>query len=216
MIRTYSKARDGDKKLSESFRVREFACKDGSDKILIDDALVAYLERIRSWAGAPVKITSGYRTPSHNAIIGGAARSKHLEGRAADIIVSGRSIAEVARFAEAIGVPGVERNEDKNYVHLDTRAGRYYWRMSGGRNITVQTFGGKCPYAEPGGSLRRGSAGNGVRWLQWWLKLWGYDVTVDGGYGTKTEAAVRDLQKKRGLTADGIAGEKTRKALKGY
>ncbi len=216
MIRTYSKARDGNIKLSASFTVREFACKDGSDRIIIDDALIAYLQRIRGWAGAEVKITSGYRTPSHNAKIGGAAHSRHLEGRAADIIVSGKSIHEVARFAEAIGVPGVERNEDKNYVHLDTRASRYYWRMSGGRNITVSTFGGKCPYTEPGGSLRRGSAGNGVRWLQFWLKLWGCDIAVDGSFGAKTEAAVRDLQKKRGLTADGIAGTATRAALKGY
>ena len=35
-IKSYSLAKDGEKKLSANFRVREFACKDGSDPIMID------------------------------------------------------------------------------------------------------------------------------------------------------------------------------------
>ena len=151
MIKTYSKARDGNTKLSENFRVGEFACKDGTDLIKIDTALVSILQRIRNWAGASVVISSGYRTPSHNASIGGSSKSKHISGMAADIYIKGRakSITEISKFAEAIGVPGIERNEDANYVHLDTRTVRYYWRRRGGKDITVSTFGGKCPYAEP-------------------------------------------------------------------
>ena len=216
MINIYSRKRDGDAALSPSFHVREFACKDGSDTVLIDTALVALLQRIRNWAGKPVRITSGYRTPSHNAKIGGAANSYHIKGRAADIVIDGKSIAAVAAFAEAIGVGGVERNEDTNYVHIDTRASRYYFRHKGGRNITVSTFGGKCPYSEPKKSLRCGSNGDGVRWLQFWLRLWGCSVSVDGGFGAKTEEAVKSVQRKRGLETDGIAGPKTREALKGF
>ena len=58
MIKTYSKARDGNTKLSENFRVGEFACKDGTDLIRIDLALVSILQRIRNWAGASVKLFS--------------------------------------------------------------------------------------------------------------------------------------------------------------
>ena len=39
-IKEYSRARDGEKKLSPSFRVREFACNDGSDPVMIDEELV--------------------------------------------------------------------------------------------------------------------------------------------------------------------------------
>ena len=216
MVRTYSKKRDGGDSLSGHFRVREFACHDGSDEILIDDRLVDYLERIRNWAGAPVRITSGYRTPAYNKKVGGAGSSYHTKGRAADIVVSGRDIHDVARYAEAIGVPGIECNEDGRYVHIDTRPGRYYWYRRNGRDISVTTFGGKCTYSEPGKNLRRGSEGNDVRWLQFWLRLWLLPVSVDGKFGPKTEQAVRDVQKRRGLKEDGIAGAKTRSALKGY
>lgn len=218
MIKTYSKKRDGNAALSSSFHVKEFACKDGSDTIKIDTKLVDYLQRIRNWAGAPLIITSGYRTPSYNAKIGGASQSKHIQGMAADIYVIDRQkgIYDIAKYAEAIGMLGIERNEDSNYVHVDTRTKKYFWYRKNKRDHEVSTFGGHCPYKEPNKSLRRGSSGDGVRWLQFWLRLWGFDIAVDGGFGVKTDEAVREVQKKRGLTEDGIAGEKTRSALKGY
>lgn len=218
MIRTYSKARDGDKKLSASFRVREFACKDGSDAIKIDDKLVEYLQRIRNWAGVPIIITSGYRTLSHNAKIGGSTSSKHCLGMAADIYASDhkKTIQAISRYAEAIGIKGIECNEDKRYVHIDTRVTKWYCYYRRGRYVDTETFGGRCPYSEPRRSLRRGMSGNDVRWLQFWLKLWGCDVYVDGKFGDLTMDAVLYVQRIRGLTMDGIAGEKTRSALKGY
>ena len=218
MIGVFSKAKDGNTRLSESFRVKEFACKDGSDTVKIDTGLVAQLQRIRNWAGTSVIISSGYRTPSHNAKIGGSPKSKHLSGMAADIYVKNRAktVTEIARFAEAIGCTGIERNEDSSYVHIDTRTVKYFWRRSGGRNINVPTFGGECPFYEPTLTVYKAGHGDGVRWLQWWLNLWGYGLSVDGWYGTKTEDAVRDVQKRRGLKVDGVAGAKTRAALKGY
>lgn len=218
MIRNYNKKYDGNIKLSDSFRVREFACKDGSDTVIIDDKLVSYLQRIRNWAGASVIISSGYRTEAYNAKIGGAAHSKHTLGMAADIYVERRqkNIYEIAKYAEAIGLLGIERNEDSNYVHVDTRENKYFWYRKNKTDHTVNTFGGRCQHKEPTHSLKRGSTGDGVKWLQFWLRLWGYDVAVDGNYGAHTESAVMYVQRRRGLTEDGIAGAQTRKALKGY
>lgn len=69
---------------------------------------------------------------------------------------------------------------------------------------------GFCVYA----TSRRGSSGSEVRQIQEKLKRWGYyNGSVDGVYGSKTEAAVKSFQRKNGLTADGIAGKKTLAAM---
>lgn len=59
-----------------------------------------------------------------------------------------------------------------------------------------------------------GSRGDEVKSIQEKLKRWGYyDGSVDGIYGTKTVTAVKQFQKKNGLTVDGIAGTKTLAAM---
>ncbi len=61
---------------------------------------------------------------------------------------------------------------------------------------------------------KSGSTGSEVREIQTKLKNWGYYTgSVDGIYGWQTESAVRSFQKKNGLTADGIAGQKTLEAM---
>jgi len=63
-------------------------------------------------------------------------------------------------------------------------------------------------------TLRRGSQGDEVADLQMLLdSKFGYDLEVDGNFGKATETAVKDFQKKHGLTADGVVGPKTWKAL---
>ena len=63
-------------------------------------------------------------------------------------------------------------------------------------------------------SYRQGDSGSAVTTIQTKLKRWGYfDGPVDGIYGSKTSKAVRSFQRKIGLTADGVAGPATLKAL---
>ena len=62
MLNVYSRTRDGETLLSRSFRAKEFACKDGTDPLFVDSELVQVLQAIRDHFGAPVVITSGYRT----------------------------------------------------------------------------------------------------------------------------------------------------------
>ena len=62
--------------------------------------------------------------------------------------------------------------------------------------------------------LKMGSSGSQVRTLQTKLNNWGYNCgTVDGIFGSKTLAAVKQFQKNNGLTVDGIVGAKTAAAL---
>ena len=80
-LQAYSLARDGSTALSPHFCVREFRCKDGSDPVFVDTALVELLEQLRVHFGKAVTITSGYRTPAHNAKAGGTRFSQHLYGK---------------------------------------------------------------------------------------------------------------------------------------
>ena len=62
--------------------------------------------------------------------------------------------------------------------------------------------------------LRQGSKGGEVKEVQRRLKLWGYyNGSVDGVFGAGTRSAVIAFQKKNGLTADGVVGKATYKAL---
>ncbi|MBW4470177.1 MAG: peptidoglycan-binding protein [Stenomitos rutilans HA7619-LM2] len=63
------------------------------------------------------------------------------------------------------------------------------------------------------GGLRRGSTGADVRAIQQQLRNLGYDITVDGVFGSATDRAVRSFQASNGLSADGIVGSATRSAL---
>lgn len=76
------------------------------------------------------------------------------------------------------------------------------------------------PVAEEGATmantstLRNGSRGDAVKALQEKLNSLGYNSgAADGIFGVKTEAAVKQFQKAKGLTADGIVGVKTSAAL---
>jgi hypothetical protein len=70
------------------------------------------------------------------------------------------------------------------------------------------------PVVANGEILKKGSRGNAVRELQRKLTSLGYDTKgVDGIFGANTEQAVRQFQKDHRLTADGIVGPATKKAL---
>ena len=133
-IKQYSLAKDGSRKLSPSFTVREFRCRDGSDTILIDEGLVVLLQCIREHFGKAVTITSGYRTATHNAAVGGAKSSQHLLGRAADIQVADTTVEAVAAYAESlmpdwggVGRYPVKSGRAKGWVHVDTRTNKSRW-----------------------------------------------------------------------------------------
>ena len=128
-INAYSKAKDGGKKLSTNFTVKEFACKDGSDAVLVAPRLVMVLQSIRSHFGVPVVIHSAYRTPQYNAKVDGAAHSQHCYGTAADISVRGQTPAAVASYAREL-MPdwgGVGVYSQKGFTHIDVREVRADW-----------------------------------------------------------------------------------------
>lgn len=127
MLQVYSKSKNGNDKLSNNFKVKEFACKDGSDPIFVDTELVAILQKIRDHFGKPVNINSGFRTATHNKAVGGVTYSQHQYGKAADIRISGVEPREVADFAETLlnGTGGI--GVYSNFTHIDVRANKSRW-----------------------------------------------------------------------------------------
>ena len=62
-------------------------------------------------------------------------------------------------------------------------------------------------------TLRRGSGGSAVKFLQCYLNLYGDSMSVDGQFGSGTQSAVIKFQRDNGLTADGIVGRNTWRKL---
>lgn len=76
---------------------------------------------------------------------------------------------------------------------------------------------GKLPKFDPKGpSLRLTSprtTGGEVKLLQQYLILEGAKIEADGTFGSGTDKAVREYQKKEGIKADGVVGDETKKRL---
>ena len=211
-VTEYSYKRDGDRYFlldgrKTNFRIREFRCKDGSDAVKVDAGLVRILQCMRDYFKKPVSVNSAYRTEAYNKKVGGASKSKHLYGMAADIRIEGVAPVTAAAYAESIGVKGIGLYG--NFLHVDTRAEKYFWADRSGNSVS--TFGGspiagKVPETAV---MKQGSCGEDVVWLQQRLNAKGMNLEEDGRYGEETKKAVAAFQRTAGIKEDGIAGPVT-------
>lgn len=114
-------------KLSTNFSLAEFASADGkapNGEVLKNlTELAKNLEVLRSHLKSPIFITSGYRSKEHNAKIGGALKSFHVLGMAADIQVKGMKPEQVAKAIELLIKEGKMQEGGigiyKTWVHYD-------------------------------------------------------------------------------------------------
>jgi len=117
--------------VTPNFTVEEFHCHSGelySSLWIVERLrpLCLVLERLREELGhRSITIVSGYRSPSHNAAIGGAKQSQHMAGRAADVTVDGVEPSAVHAAllglfrAGAIEIGGLGLYP--SWVHVDVR-----------------------------------------------------------------------------------------------
>lgn len=204
-VKTYSNKKDGNKSLSENFRVSEFKCKDGTNRILIDLEMIYILQEIRNISGKSVTINSAYRTASWNRKQGGVSNSYHLYGRAFDIKTAGLSLDDICAIANTLGVKGIIRYP--TFVHIDSRANKYH-----ATNTKKLMNYGKytIPFRGITLSKENKSKGQEVGLVQFKLNSLGYNCgIVDGIVGTKFDTAVKAFQKANGLAVDGKVGTKT-------
>lgn len=101
----------------------EFKCKCGKycDGYPAEpnETLLRVADRVRGSLGGAAIVTSGVRCKTHNANVGGAAKSRHMSGKAMDFRVVGKTSTQVLleisdypeiRYAYAI---------DSQHVHMD-------------------------------------------------------------------------------------------------
>ena len=126
-VKVYSKTKDGNTKLSTNFKVREFACLDGSDTIFISDELVSILQKVRTHFGKSVIVNSAYRTETHNKKVGGGDDSQHKYGMAADIRINGVSPKIIATYVNKLMPDRGGIGVYSSFVHIDVRAKKSRW-----------------------------------------------------------------------------------------
>lgn len=117
----YSLAKDGNKQLSQNFKVSDFRSQ-GSDVVLINPELINVLEKIQAHFGKKIKITSGYRTPKLNKSLedtGAAPNSQHMYGNAADIQIPGVTPREVCDWLNPWHPGGLGLYA--RFTHVDVR-----------------------------------------------------------------------------------------------
>ena len=88
--------------------------------------LVYALEELRALAGKPIYITSGKRCDNWNEMVGGAPRSQHLYGMAADIVIPGLHPIEMETLATKVWrfrQGGIGVYPSRGYIHVDIRPG---------------------------------------------------------------------------------------------
>lgn len=147
--------------------------------------------------GAAFASTDDTGNPEHVGIVAGVSGGNItvVEGNNADAVKT-RNVKINGRYIRGYGLP--------NYASKATAPAP-----------APKPAAKKCPYAEPKTALRRGSKGNGVRWVQWHLnQADNAKLAVDGKFGPLTRAAVLRFQKRMKLEQDGIVGPKTKAALK--
>ena len=122
-------------KLTKNFSLSEFACKYGTtvpyQYMPNVQELANNLQVLRDYLQRPIYINSAYRSPEHNANVGGSPRSQHLYARAADIRVDGMKSKEVHEAIESL----IDSQDMKQgglglydtFVHYDIRGTKARW-----------------------------------------------------------------------------------------
>jgi uncharacterized protein YcbK (DUF882 family) len=122
-------------KITNNFSLQEFNSKCGrempSQVVTNIIELAKNLQVLRDEVKKSIQITSGYRSPEHNAKVKGAKNSMHVLGMAADIKVSGMTPKQVAEVIERL-IAEKKMKEGgigiyKTWLHYDHRNTKARW-----------------------------------------------------------------------------------------
>lgn len=120
---------DGEHKIQHNFKVKEFACNDGNEIILISHKAVAQLQLARNLVKKELKVLSAFRTHSYNDKIDNASdESQHMQGKAFDLRPPiGYTPEQFGKlllmlYGEVVGYHAYD-----TFVHIDFRGLKARW-----------------------------------------------------------------------------------------
>lgn len=117
---TMSKLQANNGQVSAHFNIfHDVLYSRGNGDLIFRGEVIHRLERLRAVFGRAVIVNSGYRDPRYNARVGGARRSQHMYGAAADIVVVGKRPTEVAAVARRVGFTFIATYS--GFTHCDIR-----------------------------------------------------------------------------------------------
>ncbi len=124
--------------LTTNFSKMEFESRDGApmppDVLQNIQELAENLQIVRDYLGEPIHISSGYRSPTHNAAVGGVSDSQHLLGKAADISMKNYTAKNlVVIFERLINNGSIKQGGVglyNGFVHYDIRGTKSRWNFS--------------------------------------------------------------------------------------
>jgi len=101
-----------------NFSPAEIACR-GTGQLKLHPEALDKLQSLRDRLGKPLIIRSAYRSPGHNRNVGGAPRSKHMDGTAFDIAMSNHDPAAFEAAAREVGFLGFGAYPRSGFMHID-------------------------------------------------------------------------------------------------
>jgi zinc D-Ala-D-Ala carboxypeptidase len=101
-----------------SFSPEEMACR-GTGRLMIDPTAMDKLQRLRTRLGKPMILNSAYRSPEHNAAVGGAKNSEHMKAHAFDVRMDNFEPYAFIAAARAEGFTGIGTYPKQGFVHID-------------------------------------------------------------------------------------------------
>ncbi|MFP7572286.1 D-Ala-D-Ala carboxypeptidase family metallohydrolase [Marivita sp. S2033] len=108
-----------------NFSPAEIGCR-GTGKLLINESALNKLQALRDRLGKPLIVRSAYRSPEHNRAVGGATRSKHMEGAAFDIAMANHDPVAFEAAARAVGFLGFGFYRRSGFMHVDLGPARQW------------------------------------------------------------------------------------------
>ncbi len=121
---TTKPAKDDSLEDIKHFKRSEFACKCGrycnGYPTEMKRGVLVVLDRTREHFGSPAIVSSGLRCKQHNANVGGVSNSRHLNGKAADFCVRGKTSAQVLAYVQNQPETRYAYAIDSSYVHVDS------------------------------------------------------------------------------------------------
>ena len=159
-IRTFRHFRDVPDSLWRwrNFSPAEIACR-GTGQLKLHPEALDKLQALRNRLGKPLIIRSAYRSPEHNRNVGGAPRSKHMDGTAFDIAMSNHDPAVFEAAAREVGFLGFGFYPRSGFIHIDLGPARVW-----GERFPVRTkaFAAETPPAREAIAQSRTLKGTGA------------------------------------------------------